>query len=149
MWETLEGLQNSGGTVEYGIFQRDRKPNSLIWRRHGDKGERFENLHNALYGKCGAFNACIGVASYPKHRYADGAELLVPYIATWLMNTEYAYLIRASAGDPEITLIEAREIDVLSHIDESALSVTLANIFADGASRFGVRLLNRRGIREL
>ena len=140
---------DESGIVEYGIYQRDRKPNAPMWRRHkGARNFRFNTVFNALFADKGAKNACYGRASYPKEKYAKSENLLVPYVATWLNGSNYVYLIRASAGDPEVTIASVEAIETIQAVDEATLSEELARIFADGANEFGIRLLGERSIRR-
>ena len=148
MWNELRNEMDDSGTVEYGIFQRDRKPNAPIWRRHnGGVNFRFNTVFNALFAEKGARNACYGRASYPKEQYASSENLLVPYVATWLSNWDYGYLVRASAGDPEITIVSTSSLEEIQANSEASLSEQLAELFAEGAASYGVRLLGERSIR--
>lgn len=147
MWDILERDLERSGIVEYGIFQRNRKPSAPIWRRHGNGGRRFDTLSNALFGSQGARKACKGSASYPKSQYSESPDtLIVPYVATWLQNRHHAFLIRASAGDPEVTIVPIAEVSELNPITEQRLCETLAAVFGRGATSFGVRLLGTRNI---
>ena len=149
MWDELRNLMHESGKVEYGIYQRDRKPNAPMWRRHkGASNFRFNTVFNALFAEKGAKNACYGRASYPKEKYASTEALLVPYVATWLNGSDYAYLIRASAGDPEVTIASVDEIENIHVVDEATLSEDLARIFSNCADEFGIRLLGERSIRR-
>jgi len=149
MWDEIASTMNESGVVEYGIFQRDRKPNAPMWRRHkGARNFRFASLFNALFADKGARNACYGRASYPKSQYSNSNELLVPYVSTWLNGSSHAYLVRASAGDPEITIVAVSVIENIEAPDEAALSEVLAELFAQGAEQYGIRLLGERGIRR-
>lgn len=127
MWERLAQQLWSGGVIEYGIFQRERKPNSPMWRRHkGGSNFRFASLGNALFADKGARSSCVGVASYPKAQYSASSELLVPYVATWVAGQPHAYLVRASAGDPEITVVSAVQVAAPVASNEAELSAHLA-----------------------
>lgn len=149
MWNEMEGTMNTTGLVEYGIFQRDRKPNAPMWRRHnGGPNFRFNSVSNALFAEKGARNACIGIASYPKSQYSNSSELFVPYVTAWLNGSSHAYLVRASAGDPEITIVPVSTIENLDAQTEAELSESLAEIFASGAEQFGIRLLAEHRIRR-
>ena len=148
MWDELRNEMDDSGTVEYGIFQRDRKPNAPIWRRHkGAANFRFKTVFNALFADKGARNACYGRASYPKEQYANSENLLVPYVATWLSTWDYGYLVRASAGDPEITIVSTSSLQEIHANSEAKLTEQLAELFAKGAANYGVRLLGERSIR--
>lgn len=149
MWNEMEITMNETGIIEYGIFQRDRKPNTPMWRRHkGGQNFRFNSVSNALFAEKGARNACYGTASYPKSQYSSSSELLVPYVASWLKGSSHAYLVRASAGDPEITIVSVTTIDNLEAQTEAELSESLAEIFASGAEQAGIRLLGEHRIRR-
>jgi hypothetical protein len=149
MWEQMRTTWDQSGLVEYGIFQRDRKPGAPIWRRHIRRGKsRFGSVRNSLFADKGARKACKGNASYPKERYAANDNLLVPYVATWLNGNEYAYLVRASAGDPEITLVPVTSIEGLDISSEQTLTEQLASIFAQGGETHGVYLLGGGDIRH-
>lgn len=149
MWEQMRMTWDQDGLVEYGIFQRDRKPEAPVWRRHIRRGKsRFSSVRNSLFADKGARKACVGKASYPKEKYAAGANLLVPYVATWLDGSELAYLVRASAGDPEITLVQISSIENLDAEDESTLTSQLASIFAQGGENHGVRILRNGEIQN-
>lgn len=149
MWKELEDTMHSAGIVEYGIFQRDRKPNAPMWRRHkGGRNFRFNSVSNALFAEKGARNACCGMASYPKNVYSNSSELLVPYVSTWLNESSHAYLVRASAGDPEITIVPVSAIENLQARTEAELSELLAAIFSNGAEQAGIRLLAEHRIRR-
>ena len=148
MWDSLERSLDQGGVVEYGIFQRNRRPSAPIWRRHGCRGKRFETLSNALLNAQGARKACKGQAHYPRTQYSASPDiLLVPYVATWLQNGTYAYLVRAGDENPEITIVPVSEISNLDVSTEEALCVTLGEIFARGAATNGIRSLTAQGIR--
>jgi len=149
MWNEMEDTMNTAGVVEYGIFQRDRKPNAPMWRRHkGGSNFRFNSVSNALFADKGARNACFGIASYPKSEYSNSSELLVPYVAAWLNGSSHAYLVRASAGDPEITIVPVTTIENLDAQTEAELSESLAEIFSIGAEQSGIRLLAEHRIRR-
>lgn len=149
MWNEMASELNSSGIVEYGIYQRDRKPNAPFWRRHaGSANFRFSSVYNALFAEKGARSACFGTASYPKSEYAKSDELIVPYVSTWLNGLSYAYFLRASAGDPEITIVSVSAIENVKVADEASFSIELAQLFAQGASEFGIRFLGERCIRR-
>lgn len=147
MWAALEASLNQEGIVEYGIFQQNRRVGAPIWRRHGDRGKRFETLSNALLNPQGARKACKGQAHYPKVQYSATQALLVPYVATWLRGSTYAYLVRASSADPEITIVPVRAMSELSAMSENELCEALSEIFERGAAAFGICMLTVRGIR--
>lgn len=148
MWDNLERSLHQGGVVEYGIFQQNRQADTPIWRRHGRDGKRFETLSNALLNAQGARKACKGQAHYPKTRYSASPDvLIVPYVATWLQNETHAYLVRAGAEDPEITIISVSEISNLNVTTEEALHVALGEIFERGAATNGIQSLTAQGIR--
>jgi hypothetical protein len=146
MWDSLERSLDQGGVVEYGIFQRNRR-RAPIWRRHG-RGKRFKTLSNALLNAQGARKACKGEAHYPRTQYSASPDvLIVPYVATWLQNGAYAYLVRAGAENPEITIVPVSEISNLNVSTEEAACVALGEIFARGAATNGIRSLTAQGIR--
>lgn len=149
MWDEMRTSWDEIGLVEYGIFQRDRKTGIPMWRRHERKGNsRFASIRNALFNEKGARRACAGSASYPKSLSQSGV-LLVPYVAVWLDGRPFAYLVRASAGEPEITLVASAAIDSLGQkTDESELRSALATAFAEGGENYGIRLLGREEIRS-
>jgi hypothetical protein len=142
MWEEAEAMWSGIGLVEYGIYQIDAVMQTPIWRRHvGSSQTRFRSVRSGLFGKQGARNACRGMAPYPKARYASGDELFVPYAATWLQGSRVAYLVRASAREPEVTLVESGLIGRFGPSSEQQALTELAGMFARGAEEHGVRWL--------
>jgi hypothetical protein len=141
-WENAESTWRQSGIVEYGIYQIDAVMHTPIWRRHeGAAQTRFSSVHSGLFGKQGARNACKGLAPYTKGKYAAGSELFVPYAAVWLRASPLSYLVRASAQEPEVTLVQTALINSFApSSDQQALS-QLAEFFAVGAGQHGVRWL--------
>ncbi|MEZ8187120.1 hypothetical protein ACED29_15000 [Shewanella sp. 5S214] len=142
MWNEAEATWMQRGQVEYGIFQIDATDECPTWRRHSRGPQtQFRSVRNGLFGKQGARKACLGQASYPKGRYSIGNELFVPYVATWLHGFHHAYLVRPSAGVPEVTLVPVSALEALNEGSESELLRELAMIFGLGAEANGVRRL--------
>ena len=147
MWEEAEQTWTQSGQVEYGIYQIEAGDDCPIWRRHaGGPQTRFRSVRNALFEKQGARKACLGVASYPKGRYSIGNELFVPYIAAWLSGFYHSYLVRPSAGVPEVTLVPVAAIEGLTARSERELLQHLAILFGEGAEENGVRRLGASSI---
>lgn len=142
MWDDAEATWSQPGVVEYGIYQIDAVMQTPIWRRHeGASQTRSRSVRSGLFGKQGARNACRGVAPYPKARYAAGDELFVPYAATWLRGSPVAYLVRASAHEPEVTLVESGAIDRFAPRSDQEALTELARMFSAGAEEHGIRWL--------
>lgn len=147
MWEEAEATWSRSGVVEYGIYQIDAVMQTPIWRRHeGPSQTRFRSVKSGLFGKQGARNACKGLAPYPKAKYAAGDELFVPYAATWLQGSPVAYLVRASAQEPEVTLVQPRMIDRFAPRSDQQALTELARMFAHGAEAHGIRWLKANRI---
>jgi len=147
MWDRAEISWDQPGVVEYGIYQIDAVMQTPIWRRHdGPSQTRFGSVRSGLFGKQGARNACKGLAPYPKARYAAGDQLFVPYAATWLRGASVAYLVRASAEAPEITLVPAGEIDSFAPRSDQQALTELADLFGRGAREHGIRWLRSNRI---
>lgn len=147
MWEEAEATWSQPGVVEYGIYQIDAAIETPIWRRHeGPSQTRFRSVRTGLFGKQGARNACKGLAPYPKARYATGDELFVPYAATWLRGSSVAYLVRASAQEPEVTLVESNAIDRFAPRSDQETLTDLARMFAAGAEEHGIRWLRHNRV---
>ena len=144
MWEEAEQTWLDSGVVEFGIHQIDVKAGTPKWRRHkGGPRFRFATVWNALFSDKGARSACVGTSSYPKATYAAGTQLFVPYVATWLQGEPRAFLVRPSAGDPEITLVPVASIEAVRSTSDQELLTTLAHLFAEGAAESGVRWLKQ------
>jgi len=150
MWDTLERSLHEGGVVEYWMFQQNRQPGAPIWSRHVRGGKRFQTLSNALLNAQGARKACKVPAHYSRARYSAWPDVLVvPYVATWLQNATHAYLVRAGADDPEITIVPVSEISGPNVPPEGSLCVTLGEIFERGVAINGIRSLTAQGIQPL
>jgi hypothetical protein len=147
MWDQAEETWIQPGIVEYGIYQIDAVPRTPIWRRHKGGGQmRFGSVSNALFARQGARNACKGLAPYPRNRYAAGDELFVPYVATWLKGSPIAYLVRASADAPEVTLVSPDQIEEFSPRSDQQALQELSRLFAEGATNHGIRWLTLKRI---
>jgi len=141
MWDEAIANWEVPGTVEYGVYQRIAKPDTPLWRRH-TRGRRFGSVRAALFAPQGARNVCLGLARYPRDRYSGSHELFLPYAATWLRGASHAFLVRASAPSPEVTIVRTSEVEALSTAgDEQTLNDILATIFGQGARTHGVRIL--------
>jgi len=134
--------------VEFGMHQMDTKSGSPKWRRHrGPVNFRFRSVRSALFSPDkGARAACLGFSSYATSRYSAGDHSIVPYVGTWSQGSEEAFLIRASAGDPEITVVPSASLDVVADCPHDQLLAQLAELFAAGARDYGVRLLGNDSI---
>jgi hypothetical protein len=141
MWEQAQHEWHSAGIIEFGIYQIDTKSGVPKWRRHNGR-QRFATVWNALFSDKGAREACLGTSPYPKARYAAGTSLLVPYVAVWLQGGQFGFLVRPSAGDPEVTLLQAQCLEAIRSATDQEQLTTLANLFARGASENGVGWLS-------
>lgn len=142
-WPEELGVLDLNEIVEFGMHQMDLKTRSPRWRRHsGGPQTRFLNLRNALFSHDkGARVACLGRSSYAKKAYAAGLNAIVPYVGTWLRGRQLAFLVRAAAAEPEVTLVPSSELAAIRDEDHLSLLTRLADLFGRGANEHGVRLL--------
>lgn len=142
-WEVALGQLDQPGVVEFGIHQMNSTTGSPHWRRHkGGANFRFQSVRSALFSPDkGARAACLGKSTYAKARYSSGDSSVVPYACTWLQGSVLAFLARAGASEPEITLVPVAELDALEDTDHQDLLRELASIFGRGAASHGVRHL--------
>jgi hypothetical protein len=66
---------------------------------------------------------------------------VAPYVATWLQRAEPAFLARAGATEPGVTLILVRAVDLIDSTDHGQQLTALARLFEEGAEMHGVRHL--------
>lgn len=140
--EALRQLDESG-VVEFGIHQMNEKTGSPKWRRHrGGPSFRFDSVRSALFSPSkGARAACLGTSTYARDRYSAGSTSVVPYVATWLQGESLAFLARASATEPEVTLVLARAVEAINSAEHGELLAQLAHLFGEGAQLYGIRHL--------
>jgi hypothetical protein len=136
------------GVVEFGIHQMNEKTGSPKWRRHkGGPSFRFDSVRSALFSPTkGARAACLGRSTYARERYSAGSTSVVPYVATWLQGADLAFLARTGATEPEITLVAARAVELIDSTDHAGLLSQLAQLFGEGAQKYGVRHLVGGGV---
>ncbi|MFA7239851.1 MAG: hypothetical protein WC091_07040 [Sulfuricellaceae bacterium] len=134
--------------VEFGIHQMDTKVGSPKWRRHkGNVNFRFRSVRAALFSPDkGARAACLGYSSYANSRYSAGTHSIVPYVAVWSRGADDAFLIRASAGHPEIVIVDAANVASIRDCPHNELLAQLAELFASGAQAHGARLVGHASI---
>jgi hypothetical protein len=137
------------GVTEFGIHQMDEKAGTPKWRRHkGGAQSRFHSVRAALFSSDkGARAACLGHSSYATQRYAQGTASVVPYVATWLRGQEIAFLVRAGATEPEVTLVQVSAVESLVAEEHALLLTVLAHLFGQGAEQFGVRHVTSSDVR--
>lgn len=142
-WITALQQLDRRGVVEFGIHQMSEKTGTSKWRRHcGGPNFRFGSVRSALFSPDkGARAACLGRSAYAKDRYSAVNTSVVPYVATWLQGEDLAFLSRAGATDPEVTLVRTSSLQSLSGKTHEQLLANLARIFGEGAELHGVRLL--------
>jgi hypothetical protein len=142
-WGQILSTLDTTGVVEFGVHQMQLKSATPKWRRHtGGAQTRFQSLRSALFSPDkGARVACLGRSTYAKKVYAAGLNSIVPFVGTWLRGSELAFLIRAAAAEPEVTLVPAAELSSLHGTDHQALLNALSEQFGRGAQQHGVRLL--------
>lgn len=148
-WESALSQLDRTELVEFGIHQMDTKVGSPKWRRHkGPMNFRFRSVRAALFSPDkGAWAACLGYSSYANLRYSAGQQSIVPYIAIWSQGFDEAFLVRASAGDPEITVVPSASLTLVCDCPHQELLAQLAELFASGAQAYGVRLLGNASVR--
>ena len=142
-WGSALQQLDANGTVEFGIHQMNERIGTPKWRRHkGGPNFRFHSVRSALFSPDkGARAACLGNSSYVIHRYSTIEKSVVPYVATWIKGASTAFLARASARNPEVTLVPVPALEGLSGMNYGQLLTELAEIFGNGAEIFGVRHL--------
>lgn len=143
-WDNAIRQLDKSGVVEFGIHQMNEKIGTPKWRRHkGGSQTRFQSVRAALFSPDkGAKVACLGKSSYARDRYSKGQSSVVPYVAAWLKGEPLAFLARAGAAAPEITLVPADAIDSVVAEDHAQLLSRLAKLFEEGAQIHGVRHLS-------
>lgn len=142
-WQQILSSLDTPGVVEFGIHQMDLKSSTPKWRRHkGGPQTRFNTLRTALFSADkGAMAACLGRSAYAKKVYAAGLSAVVPYVAAWLHGSQVAFLVRAAAAEPEVTLVAVNDLASLHDGDHEVLLSLLGELFGQGAKLHGVRLL--------
>jgi len=142
-WTTALQQLDAKGTVEFGIHQMNEKTGTPKWRRHhGGQNFRFSTVRSALFSPDkGARAACLGKSSYARERYSTVSTSIVPYVAAWLQGENEAFLVRAGATEPEVTLVPASALQDLTTTDHGQLLSDLARVFGEGAECYGVRHL--------
>lgn len=142
-WTAALQQLDAAGTVEFGIHQMNEKVGTPKWRRHsGGPNFRFKTVRSALFSPDkGARAACLGKSSYAKARYSTVGTSVVPYVATWLQGESVAFLARAGATEPEVTVVPVSALQNLAAANHGELLSDLARIFGEGAERHGVRHL--------
>lgn len=142
-WRQMLSSLDSHGVVEFGMHQMDLKSNTRKWRRHkGGSRSRFNTLRNSLLSHDkGARVACLGRSTYAQKVHAAEFNPVVPYVGTWLQGSQLAFLVRAAAAEPEVTLVSAATLNALKGDDHSSLLASLGQLFGVGAQEYGVRLL--------
>lgn len=142
-WTTALQQLDRTGVVEFGIHQMNEKTATPKWRRHGGgPGFRFLSVRSALFSTDkGARAACLGRSSYARDRYSAVNSSVVPYVATWLRGEDWAFLARAGATEPEVTLVPPSSLQHLVGGTHAQLLTDLARIFGEGAESHGVRHL--------
>lgn len=142
-WESAFQQLDEHGTIEFGIHQMNEKTGTPKWRRHkGGPRFRFGSVRSAIFSPDkGARAACLGKSSYAIRRYSTIEKSVVPYVATWLKGSRTAFLARASAGNPEVTLVPVSALETLSIVSHEQILTELAEIFGSGAEIYGVRHL--------
>lgn len=148
-WTTALSQLDDSGVVEFGIHQMNEKTGSPKWRRHkGGPRFRFQSVRSALFSPDkGARAACLGRSSYARERYSAGATSVVPYVATWLQGANFAFLARAGATEPEVTLVPVHAVEAIDGTDHAQLLAGLARLFGEGAELHGVRHLVSGAVR--
>jgi len=148
-WHTALQQLDQPGIVEFGVHQMNTKPGSPHWRRHkGGAKFRFKSVRSALFSPDkGARAACLGNSSYARTRYSTGNTSDVPYAAAWLDGSDLAFLARAGATEPEVTLVSVSDLEAINDADHQHLLAELAKLFGDGAAAHGVRHLVSGAVR--
>ena len=147
-WQQVLSSLDTPGVVEFGMHQMDLKLATPKWRRHkGGPQTRFKTLRTALLSSDkGARAACLGRSAYAKKAYAAGLNAVVPYVGTWLSGSPFAFLVRAAAAEPEVTLVPVSGLLALRDTDHEQLLSLLSELFGQGAKLHGVRLLASDGL---
>lgn len=142
-WECALRQLDETGLVEFGIHQMNTKTGSPNWRRHkGGPRFRFASVRSALFSPDkGARAACLGNSRFARERYSAVSSSIVPYVATWLQGKDLAFLVRAGATEPEVTLVPASAVAAVDDNDHEQLLTALAKLFGEGAEVYGVRHL--------
>ena len=148
-WNSVLRQLDEIGVVEFGIHQMNEKTGSPKWRKHkGSRRFRFQSVRSALFSPDkGARAACLGRSSYAQKRYSAGPSSVVPYVVTWLQGADLAFLVRAGATEPEVTLVPVLAVDAIDGIDHAQLLAGLARLFGEGAALHGVRHLVSGAVR--
>ena len=150
-WSDMLRQLDGPGVVEFGIHQMNEKAGSPKWRRHqGGPRFRFDSVHSALFSTTkGARVACLGRSTYVRERYSAVSTSVVPYVATWWRGGTLAFLVRAGASEPEITLVSTSDLERIDDSNHHELLSELARLFGEGAHTYGVRHLTSNGIQTL
>ena len=148
-WTSALGQLDRTELVEFGIHQMDTKTGTPKWRRHkGAANFRFRTVRSALFSSDkGARAACLGYSSYASSRYSASTQSIVPYVAVWSQGSSVAFLVRASAGDPEVTVVPAAALAAVRDCPHDELLVQLASLFANGAESHGIRFVGVHSVR--
>lgn len=148
-WDAVFRQLDEPGIIEFGIHQMNEKTGCPKWRRHkGGPRFRFKSVRSALFSPDkGARAACLGHSSYARDHYSAGPTSVVPYVATWLQGGDFAFLARAGATEPEVTLVPVHAVKSIEGEEHSQLLATLARLFGNGAEVYGVRHLVNGAIR--
>lgn len=147
-WDSAMKQLDKPGVVEFGIHQMNEKIGSPKWRRHkGGSQSRFKSVRSALFSSDkGARVACLGKSAYARDRYSQGDSSVVPYVAAWLKGEPLAFLARAGATAPEVTLVPSEGIASIVAENHANLLAQLAKLFGEGAEIHGVRHLGEDSV---
>jgi hypothetical protein len=147
-WDNALKQLDKTGVVEFGIHQMNEKIGSPKWRRHkGGSQTRFQSVRAALFSPDkGAKVACLGKSSYARDRYSKDDSSVVPYVAAWLKGEPLAFLARAGATAPEVTLVPSEGIASIVAENHANLLSQLAKLFGEGAEIHGVRHLGEASV---
>ncbi|MGH7490472.1 MAG: hypothetical protein ACREMY_33395 [bacterium] len=150
-WDLALNQLDRSALVEFGIHQMDTKTGTPKWRRHkGSVNFRFRTVRSALFSPDkGARAACLGYSSYASSKYSAGTQSIVPYVGPWSQGSSVAFLVRASAGDPEVTIVPSTALAAVQDCPHDELRVQLAGLFATNAASNGIHLLGGASIYAL